>query len=336
MRRPAMRWFWRGLFLAGGLALLWLALEQADLAQVWSALSGFGFLASGLVLTVFLAAFLVDTASWQLMLPSVRFDMSWLYRLWKVRMLGEALNVIVPAGTLGGEPVKAVMLKKSWGIGYREAGASLIMTKTVNLLSLLVFAAAGYLFLLASPAFGPDFRLLPGVGLAALSAGVIGFYAVQRWRLASRLSTWFSARRLGGGMAAFLHHIEAVDDFFVAFYRDRAGRFAAAFALAFLNWLLGALELYVIAWFLGAPLNWAEAWLVEALAQLVRAGAFFIPGALGASEAAMVVIFAALTGRPELGLTIALVRRGRELFWILWGLAIGWRESLGANSRQSP
>ena len=330
------RWFWRGLFLVGGLGLLWLALGQADLAAVWTALGGFGLPACGLVLAVFFSAFLLDTASWQLMLPSVRCDMPWLYRLWKVRMVGEALNVIVPAGTLGGEPVKAVMLKKSWGIGYREGGASLIMTKTVNLLSLLVFAAVGFLFLLASPAFGPEFRLLPGAGLLALSIGVIGFFAVQRWRLASRLSRWVSKLSLGSGLAALLHHIEAVDELFVAFYRDRAGRFAAAFALAFANWLLGALELYVIAWFLGSPLNWAEAWLVEALAQLVRAGAFFIPGALGASEAAMVLVFAALTGRPELGLTIALVRRGRELVWILWGLAIGGRESLSLPAERTP
>jgi hypothetical protein len=73
----------------------------------------------------------------------------------------------------------------------------------------------------------------------------------------------------------------------------------------------------------------SEAWLIEAVAQLVRTGFFFVPASLGVTEAAMVLVYDALTGRPSLGFAVALIRRGRELVWIAWGLWLGWLEAPG-------
>jgi len=60
----------------------------------------------------------------------------------------------------------------------------------------------------------------------------------------------------------------------------------------------------------------------------VRSTFFFVPGDLGTQEAAHVLICTAVTGSAELGLALAAVRRGRDLLWIAWGLAIGWRDLL--------
>ncbi len=73
-----------------------------------------------------------------------------------------------------------------------------------------------------------------------------------------------------------------------------------------------------------------ETWLIETVAQLVRAGTFFIPASLGATEAAMVLVYEALVGAPSLGFAVALIRRARELLWIAWGLWLGWLEVPGA------
>ena len=48
---------------------------------------------------------------------------------------------------------------------------------------------------------------------------------------------------------------------------------------------------------------------------------------LGASEVGFVVLVGALTGQPALGLAAALMRRARELLWIVAGVALGWRLS---------
>jgi len=311
-----------------GLAILALVAVYADPKQVWAAMHGIGWIGILAVLGIFFAAFVVDSASWQLMLPSVRLDGAWLARLTMVRTVGEAFNIIVPAGSLGGEPVKAWMLKRLYGTGYREATASLIIAKTVNLLALIGFGAIGLFLIWHEPRLSEAFRVAAAAGLGLLAAGVFGFYAVQHGRAASRLARRTAGWRFAAAVERFLEHIQDVDDRFAAFYGARRGRFALTLLLAFGNWCLNMAELYAILWFLGQPVTWAEAWAIETAAQLVRAGAFMIPGALGASEAVMVVIFDALSGRPALGLAVALIRRGRELVWIALGLGLGWRYSL--------
>ncbi len=62
----------------------------------------------------------------------------------------------------------------------------------------------------------------------------------------------------------------------------------------------------------------------------MRVGTFFIPASLGATEAAMVLLYEALVGAPSLGFAVALIRRARELLWIAWGLWLGWLEAPGA------
>ena len=66
-------------------------------------------------------------------------------------MVGSAINKLTPAAGLAGEPVKAVILKRIYGLPYREGIASLVVAKTANLFALLVFLTIGMAL-----AFGGD------------------------------------------------------------------------------------------------------------------------------------------------------------------------------------
>ncbi len=210
------------------------------------------------------------------------------------------------------------------------AGITRLSAKTVNLLGLVAFSAVGFALMLQVETFPGAYVLAAGAGLAALGIGIIGFYAVQRWGAASYLARRLAAWRFGRQIEGPLEHIHEVDDHFERFYARQPARFAAALALALAGWLIGVGEIVVIMWFLGAPVTLAEAWLIETVAQLVRAGAFFIPASLGATEAAMVLVYEALLGAPSLGFAVALIRRARELLWVAWGLWLGWLEAPGA------
>jgi len=109
----------------------------------------------------------------------------------------------------------------------------------------------------------------------------------------------------------------------VEFYANAPGRFSATVVLSFINWALGALEVWIAFQLLGAPVTIAEAWIIEAVVQLVRVGAFFIPLALGTQEGAFTVVVGALTGNPALGVAIAVLRRFRELVVLSAGLMMG-------------
>ncbi len=97
--------------------------------------------------------------------------------------------------------------------------------------------------------------------------------------------------------------------------------------------MLGVAEVYFAMMFLGHPITLAEAWVIEAAAQLVRAGVFFIPAGIGAQEGAFLLVCSAVTGVPVLGIAVALVRRVRELVWIVWDSLLGAMYSMRSMHR---
>jgi hypothetical protein len=128
---------------------------------------------------------------------------------------------------------------------------------------------------------------------------------------------------LGNRLAKLLYNLRSVDDRLVEFYTNPS-RLRNGFIVGFLNWPLGVLEIYFLMQFLRHPITFADAWLLDSVAQLVRAGTFFIPANIGTLEGSLVVLGAALTGSPELGLAISVIRRFKDILWILLGLLIWW------------
>ncbi len=318
----------RLLYLVAGVALLIAVLARTDLAEVGARLAEVGVWGAVAIVALHGLAFLCDTASWQLMLLDVPIRASWLYRLWKVRMVGEAFNTVMPAASFGGEPAKAILLKKRHRIGYGDSIVSLVIARTTNLIALIGFSLVGFFLMLGAEGLSPAYRTIAAFGMLGLVIGAGGFFAIQRWRLSSRVGGWLSRRpwgqRWGRRLEGVLATLERADAGFVEFYHRRPRRFAGAIALAFANWTLGAIEIAAALYFLGAPVSFAEAWVIETVVQLVRVGTFFVPANLGTIEAASVIMVQALTGQPALGLAAALVRRARELLFVAWGLGLSW------------
>jgi len=319
------------LYLLIGVALLAVVIAEINVAEVADQVArvGFGF---AVILAVYLVAFVIDSVTWQMTIRGVPLNASWAYRVWKLRMVGEAFNTVMPGAGMGGEPVKAVLLKKHYGIGYREAAASLILAKTINMIALVAFLVIGFALMIAGAGLPATFETVATAGLAILGVAVLLFYGIQRYGVTGLTGTWLSRWRVTRRIEDMLHHIHDMDERLVAFYTKARGRFAAALVLAFVNWLLGVVEIYVTLIFLGQPVSWADAWIIEAAAQLVRTGAFFIPAAIGAQEGAFLLVCGAITGSPSLGFSVSVVRRLREVIWIVWGFALGTMLSVRSAS----
>jgi glycosyltransferase 2 family protein len=318
-----------------GLAILAMILGEVDLSEVTTMVGRVGW-GMALILAIYFAAFLIDSFTWQMALLQVPLNATWLYRTWKARMVGEFFNNTIPAASMGGEPVKATILKKHYGISYREGTASLILGKTINMVSLIIFLVIGFALIWTSPLLAQSHKTLAAIGLGAIMLGTLLMYVVQRFRFFSITGTWLSRTKIGGKVESILHHIHDMDERLIGFYTGHRGRFAAAIFLAFINWLLGAAEVYYAMGFLGHPVSWANAWIIEAAVQLVRSGMFFIPAAIGAQEGIFLIVCTAITGVAPLGVAVAVVRRIREVLWLLWGALIGGLFSLQNPQDVSP
>lgn len=321
--------------LVAGIALLAAVVSQTDLHEVARRLEQLGWLGALAVLAIYVLGFFVLSASWLVTLPSARLTAAWLYRLWKVLMVGSALDTVTPLAGLGGEPVKAALLKRLYGVDYREGAASLVLIRTTDLVAQVVFISIGFILMYGQETLAPGYRWAAAVGLVLLGLAIFLFFLVQRRRafswLRQKLQSGWIWRRLGGRGTQVLDALRDVEDRLVGFYAGERLRFIASVCFAFVDWTFSALATYVAIRWLGVPISFGDAIVIESFVILVRSAFFFVPGDLGTQDAAQVLICSAVTGSAPLGLALAALRRIRDILFIGWGLAIGSYYSLGAR-----
>ena len=321
MKRRLLTFF----YLILGVGLLLLVIQNSDTGLILAKLTEIGFFGAVSVLAIYFVGFLIDTASWHLTIERLGGRFRQLYDLWKIRMVGEAFNIATPLGTMGGEPVKAALLKNVLGVAYDQGIASLVLAKTINLIALVAYLCIGYGLILLYPQFSIAFKFSAGIGLLAFSLGIMGFFCVQRFRGFSRTGGSFFRTRFGKPLHKWFEGMKSFEHELLLFYSGSSGRFSRATSLAFLNWIVGTMEVFVIAVFLGSPISIWEAWILESAVQLTRVATFFIPLSLGTQEGALFMVTAAITGDGASDVAISLVKRMREIVWIALGFAIGWR-----------
>jgi uncharacterized protein (TIRG00374 family) len=315
-------------FLVLGLLLLAKLLSEADWQQIGLDLAKVGWGGFAIIMGMHVFTFLTDVVGWQLTFTSIPPAPRWTRRLYAIRLAGEAFNHILPAASMGGEPFKVALLKTHYQVPYREAAATLVVARTANTIALLGFVALGFVFLVTSVKFPQSMVLVAGIGLAVLAIITVQFFLVQWFKFNSRVGRRLLRTRFGRRIERAVNFLQDMDDHIVQFYRASHLRFAVALLLGTVNWMLGAVEVFLVMRFIGHPVSFTDAWIVESLAQLMRAGVFFIPAAVGVQEGTFMVACRALTGVSETGVAMAVVRRCRELIWISLGLGFYWLYSL--------
>jgi putative membrane protein len=313
-----MRGLKGALFLLG-LSLLGLILWRVGFGPVLAALQPIGW---GVVVLIvaYLPVWILDTLGWRFAFPADSPRVP-LLRLLRIRLSGEAFNVLMPTLDVGGEAVKTLLLRRE-GVPTVQALASVVVAKTSLAVAEVFFLLAG--MGVAMQTFALPVALQRGVGLSLLvgGAGVVTFLLLQRRGLFGSVAAL--SRRLGLARRFWREQaaaVAALDETLRAYYA-RPGRGALSVAFHLLGWLAGVLEVVLILRFLDLPVTAASALALEAGHQLFRAAAFFIPAKLGAQEGGSLIVFSALGFPAAVGVAVSLLRRVRELAWVALGLLL--------------
>lgn len=324
----------RLLAVAAGAALLVWMFRTVGWPAIQSNLRAIGGWFAALVALYGLAQWAFCLGWWAVMEP--RPPARSLPRLFAIYLAGDSLNYLAPGG-VAGEPLKVHWLSE--GMPRGAALASVTLHKQVDLAAQWLFVLFGVGVTLASFRLSAGARagailgvLLLGAMLGGLSWALAkGTYApALRW-----LSRWKSLAE------RFRPHHEgalAADDSIKRFYGERPGRFAVGVALCFLGWCGGALETGIVLRLLGAGTGWAAAVGIEALSVVLVTMLLFLPGRIGGAEGARAGLCVLLGLSPAQGVAYSLVRRARELVWLVPGLlallARAWRgDSHGREER---
>jgi len=272
-----------------------------------------------LVCLPYAAIMAVDTLGWRYAFPC---NPAPFHRLYGARLAGEALNLVTALGSMGGEAVKAWLIRRD--VTYEESVPSVVIAKTTSTIAQALFLLIG--IALAWTMLSTDSRVIGAMLwlLVVEVAAVAGFVGVQVAGIvgrAGRLLEWF-------GVAPG-DHAQRLDVALRDYYRRDWRRLTWSTTFHLAGWLLGAVEAFVILVFLGIPADLVTATVIEALGAGVRFATFLVPASLGAFESANAAAFEAMGLGAGAGLAFSFVRRARQLVWIAVGMlvltAMGWR-----------
>ncbi|HEU4440311.1 MAG TPA: lysylphosphatidylglycerol synthase domain-containing protein [Methylomirabilota bacterium] len=305
--------------LALGLAAIVYSVHRIGLAPILEALARLTWWQLLVVCVPFAAIMAVDTLGWRY---AFRRDPAPFWRLFGARLAGEALNLVTALGSMGGEAVKAWLIRRD--VSYEASVPSVVIAKTTTTIAQALFLVIGVA--LAWSPLATESRVIEAMLwlLVIEVAAVAGFVAVQVVGVvgrAGRLLAWL-------GVVARHGPAQRLDAALRDYYRRDWRRLSLSTGFHLAGWLLGAVEAYLILRFLAVPADLMTATVIESLGAGVRFATFLVPASLGAFEGANAAAFEAMGLGAGAGLAFSFVRRARQLVWVGIGLlvlvAMGW------------
>jgi glycosyltransferase 2 family protein len=318
---------WRtAVSLVVGLTLLGVLIYYADVDKIHDRMGELGW-SSPVVLLPWVVIACLDALGWRCTLPAAAVARVPFASLVLVRMAGEAVNSVTPTAAVGGEPVKAHLLR-AWGVSASDSLASIVIAKTALTVSQSLFVVFG----VAALCVDWERREVAIGVVALLLLATAGFtfmlVRLQRRRPLSTVWTW--ARRIAP-RSRLLARLEpgahAIDARLAEFYRMEPQAFWRATGWHLSGWLFGVVEVFLIMRLIGAPVSWLDALVVEALSQPIRAAAVVIPGGIGTQEWGGLALGKLVGMDSGDATTLWLLKRGRELVFDGAGLVYLLRRS---------
>ncbi|SAL46970.1 lysylphosphatidylglycerol synthase domain-containing protein [Caballeronia humi] len=253
---------------------------------------------------------LLDARAWHLLLAR-RIA---LCTLWWIAAVREAVSRLLPVLGIGGELVGIRLA----GRYLRDTGyvsASVVVEVLVTIAVQYALAMLGLVLLFLDSANADVARAVGIALLLSLPLPVVLFALLRRGgifqrlgRIAKRFVPRIDGRALDARIRALLGQPRLL---------------AAAFAWQLAGYLLGSAEIYFALALLGHPAGIGASIAIEALTQAVRQAVFIAPAGIGVQEVTMVALAGAFGIDRDAALSLALVRRMRELAWgtiaiVLW------------------
>ena len=313
----------------GGVALLAFLIWNIGLSEVLKHVRQIGWYAP-LLFAPYLAVALCDAKGWAYAIPPASpARQTPLWRIALARIAGEAINNLTPTANVGGEPVKAYMLR-SHGLAVDAGLASVVAAKTALTVSQIAFIFLGLPFFLYRLGwvqvwwwvFGPLVGLAYGFVVLLVRSqrrGLMGM-AVRglrrffpRWQ---RLTHWEERAR-------------KIDAHLLSFYSENREGFLLSILYHFFGWLLGAVEMWFFFHLMGVPVSLIDSLIIESMVQPITAAGLVIPGALGVQEAGGVFLCRLLGIDEGAGLTLMALKRIREAIYNMVGLIVIMRATGG-------
>ena len=315
---PATKFSFRFFAVLVGLTLLGSLVLRAGPEVVWNELRTVG---SGLAVIIVLGgvALLVRTWAWRLTFACDITALSW-SRSFAASLVSEALGQLGLGGKAVGEGMRIALLRPA--VPLPNAISSGAIDGALHLASSTIVMVSGIIatLVLVSPSGTLRvFALTFAIVLTTVLVLAIVSYG-NRWALMGN-----AARAVGRvpwchkWIDGKLSVIDSSEHNLLDFSRKAPAAFCAAFLLNFIWQALAVLEVYIILRFMRTDMAVFGAFVMEGLTKLINLVGAFNPGNVGTYEGGNMLMTKLFGVSGTVGLTLALCRRARALFWVSIG-----------------
>jgi hypothetical protein len=240
----------------------------------------------------------------------------------RARLMGDAIGNILPLGNfIISEPAKPALIRDR--IPLMAGFSAMVIENIFYSLSVVTFVLSGMLALLLS------FTLPKGLRLASLITVAVIAVMIALGVVLVRKQVKFIS-----GATSFLHHrglnqkwIEKsriVEERVYGFYRRNGSRFLPILLLEACFHLAGVIEIYVTLYFISPqqPPTLFTAFILESVNRVITMAFKFVPLRIGVDEAGTGRVSRILQFTQAAGVTLAIIRKARDVFWACVGLLL--------------
>ncbi len=275
--------------LVAGLVCLGLLLAKLDLGLTLKTLGQirWGIL---LVFALTLPKFWIYACSWRLILTQLGESVS-TGTLFRLKLIGEAINEATPLNFLGGDTLRVGLLKSH--LSLKTGVQSVVVDRISHMVSgAIIMLIGGLLFVAHARALSWSTWGITAKGvLCVVVLLVIGSFSVK----------WLRPK-------------------IPPEVRQMKGTFLQTVMLTLLGRSFSILEIYLIAWLIHASVSFSDAVILNGLSLGLGTLFAFVPGTVGILEGGFVGYFSWLGRSLEGGMALSFIRRLNGIFWILVGL----------------
>lgn len=239
-------------------------------------------------------------------------------------IIGEALSSLIPLGILISGTSKAVAVKNRVPL---VIGLSSVATE--NLFYSLV---TGLFIVLGAVAFLQNFELDAGwtFTINVLIAGVFALTVlaflilIRQWHLFSSLCEWLYNRNFGKRfLESGRSQVRTFENLIFDFYRRYPRRFLPIFLCQAAYHTVGILEVWFVLSRISNVLpSFFNSFLLESMSRVITIVFKLVPFLIGVDEAGAQFVTETLALGAGVGVTLAIIRKGRIIFWTAVGLVL--------------
>ncbi len=305
-----------------GIGLFAYFVYSVGIGLVWTGIGRIGFDGFALLMFLYFLRIVCRAVAWTLSVYEP-YQLSVADTLPAV-VIGEALSSLIPLGILVSGTSKAVAVRQRVPL---VVGLSSIATENLfySLVTGLFIVLGAFAFLRSfdlETGWIATIDLLIGAILALTVFAVV--MIVRQWHLISNICERLYNRRIGTKILENGRvQVKLFEDLIFGFYREYPRRFLPIFLLQVAFHLFGILEVWFVLNRISpvAP-DFFASFLLESMSRVITIVFKLIPFLIGVDEAGAQFVAQTLALGAGIGVTLAIIRKGRVLFWTAVGLIL--------------